>query len=78
MDDELVTIATFAREHEAEFARGYLETNEVDVYLADDAMTRIASHLLPMIGGVKLKVRRQDVDRARELLAQVQSDPGAA
>ena len=56
-------------------ARGFLEANGVDVFLADEAMARIANHLAPMIGGYKLQVRREDVDTVVELLGLVQSDP---
>ena len=75
MRDELVTVTSFGTAHEAEIARGFLEANGIDVFLADEAMARIANHLTPMIGGYKLQVRREDVDTVVELLSQVQSDP---
>jgi hypothetical protein len=74
MSQELVTIATFLTAHEAQMARGLLEANEMECFMADEAMTRIASHLIPMIGGMKLQVRPEDVEKARELLSPTQSD----
>jgi len=75
MNDELVTIASFAIDYEAQLARGYLQSNGIDVFLADEATSRIANHLGPIIGGFKLQVRGRDVDLARELLAEAQSPP---
>lgn len=74
-DDDLVTVATFLRAYEAELARGLLEASEIDVFVADENMGRIASHLTPLIGGIRLQVRREDEDLARELLDRVQNDP---
>ncbi len=68
---ELVTVTTFLTAHEAELARGYLEANGIEVFLGDQEMTRIASHLIPMIGGIKLQVRSEDADRVRELLSRL-------
>jgi hypothetical protein len=68
-NDELVTVVTFGTAHEAEIARGVLETNDIDVFLSDQAISRIASHLTPLIGGIKLQVPRQDVDKVRKLLS---------
>jgi hypothetical protein len=75
MDDEIVTVATFGTAAEAEMARGYLEANGIEVFLGDEAMSRIASHLAPMIGGVKLQVRREDEELVRQLLSEAGSDP---
>ena len=72
-DDDLVTVAVFGVGYEAEMAKGFLEANDVDVFLADREMARI--EVFPLIGGVKLQVRREDAARARELLAQVQAEP---
>ena len=75
INENLVTVATFVTQHKAEMVRSALETNDIDVFLADQAISRIASHLTPMIGGIKVQVREGDVDRARRLLAELQSDP---
>ena len=76
MNDELVTVATFVTAHEAAMARGFLEANGIDVFLADEAMSRI--YLTVVIGGIKLQVRGEDVDIARELLSEVRSEDGRA
>ena len=70
----LVTIAVFVTPVEASVARGYLEANGMPAFLADENITRIAGHLIPIIGGIKLQVRRADEYRARDLLAQCDAD----
>ncbi|HOK44580.1 MAG TPA: DUF2007 domain-containing protein [Bryobacteraceae bacterium] len=74
MSGSLVTVETFLIAHEAEMARGYLEAHGIDVFLADREMSRI--HVSPLIGGVKLQVRAEDQERARELLAKIRRDAG--
>ncbi|MGE5567420.1 MAG: DUF2007 domain-containing protein [Rhodospirillales bacterium] len=74
MSECLVTVETFMLAHEAEMARGYLEANGIGVFLADREMSRI--HVSPLIGGVKLQVRSEDEERARELLAEIRRDAG--
>jgi hypothetical protein len=68
---EWVTVATFVTPHEAAMARGFLEGSGIRVFLADAEMSRLASHLTPMLGGIKLQVPREDAEKARELLAAV-------
>ncbi len=73
MSEELVTIAVYAVVTQATMARSFLESFGIDVFMADENVTRIANHLTPMIGGVKLQVRASDEETARELLSQVES-----
>ena len=73
MSDELVTIATFFTATNAALMRGFLEANGIEVFMADENVTRIAGHLAPAIGGIKLQVRGSDAETARLLLAQVES-----
>lgn len=74
MSDRLVTVETFMLAHEAEMARGYLEANGIDVFLADKEMSRI--HVSPLVGGIKLQVRAEDQERARDLLAEIRRAAG--
>lgn len=68
MTTQLVTVATFATAHEAAMARGMLEAEGVEVFLADEAMSRI--YLSVVTGGIKLQVRAEDAETARELLSE--------
>jgi hypothetical protein len=75
MQDELVTLETFLMAHEAELALGFLEANGIDAFLADENMSRL--YVAPLVGGIRLQVRAEDAERARELLQEVRDEPGA-
>jgi hypothetical protein len=72
MSDELVMVASFLTIQEAKMARGFLESNGFAVFLGDEAMVPLS----PIVGSVKLRVREQDAEAARELLADVEAHPG--
>lgn len=76
MSHGLVTVAGFATAHEAGMARGFLEANGIEVFLADEAMSRI--YLAVVTGGIKLQVRGEDAETARQLLSEVRSEDGRA
>ena len=69
MGDELITVATFANQGEAQIAQGFLESCGIEVFAGDENMSRMENPVL--VGGFKLQVRAEDADNARELLAQV-------
>jgi hypothetical protein len=73
--DDLVIIASFGSALEAELAKGFLEAQGVQATFADENVSRIANHLQPMIGGVKLQVRQEDAERARLLLSEAGREP---
>ncbi len=72
-DDELVTVGRFNHVGEAELARMALEAAGIDSVLADEYGARMGGH--KGTGGVRLQVRRRDVDAAGEVL---QADVGRA
>ena len=67
MADDLVVVATFVNNFEAEVARGALEAAGIDVLIRADDCGGTRPHL--WMGGVELLVRAEDVERAREVLA---------
>lgn len=71
MESELVTIASFASYLEARIAFGYLQSSGVRVFLADEETGRIANHLTPMTGGIRLQVAREDLTSAHALLTRI-------
>jgi hypothetical protein len=71
--DDLVIIASFGSALEAELAKGFLEAQGVQATFADENVSRIANHLQPMIGGVKLQVRQEE---SRTSLTSKQPDLG--
>ena len=63
---DLICIKTYNNRHEAEVARGFLESGGIKAVIsADDARL----HLL-LGGGVRLLVKEEDVQKARELLKE--------
>ena len=79
-DFHLVTIATFSEPLEANILRGKLEAAGIPAFVAD-AETVQANWLFSLaIGGVKLRVRAEHVEQAREILdleAETDSDTEA-
>jgi ribosomal protein S27AE len=67
---ELVTIRQFRDLPEALLAKGSLESAGIDSYFADDNMVRLDWFISNLIGGIKLKVRKEDEEEASQLLNQ--------
>lgn len=67
---ELVTIEVYSSVGKAELMRSVLEEQGVTCYLADDQIAAMDWLLMSAVGGVKLQVAQQDVDRAQVLLAE--------
>ena len=72
---QLTTIASFASYLEAELAKGLLEANGIVAFLGDEYVGRIANHLTPMTGGIKIQVADADVAAAVEVLSKVGRSP---
>ena len=71
--DALVTVSEFARPAELLLARARLESAGIECFAADENINRIAGVLHgALMGphGVRLQVRRKDLDDARALLAE--------
>lgn len=67
---ELVTIRQFRALPEALLAKGTLESAGIDSYFADDNMVRLDWFISNLIGGIKLKVRKEDEEEALQVLNQ--------
>lgn len=67
MSDTLATIATFNSDHEAELARGILQSEGIEAFVFKDDCGGMLPQM-QIIRGVHLKVNRQDEKRAREIL----------
>ena len=72
-EDELVVAASFSSPHEAQFAKGLLESHGIEVFLGDENTARMGMHLSHIIGGAKLMVRRADLPQALEALGSVEA-----
>ena len=63
----LATIATFSSEHDAELARGILQSEGIEAFIFKDDCGGMLPHL-QAIRGVHLKVKEKDESRAKEIL----------
>ena len=68
--EEAVTLRQFLDLPEALLAKGSLESAGIQAYLADDNMVRLNWFISNLLGGIKLKVRAEDAEAAREILNQ--------
>src|SRR6185436_9487254 len=67
MDDEAIA-GTFDSAHEAELARLHLSTHEIEARITDDVVNTMNPLWGQALGGVKVRVRLADAERARALL----------
>ena len=68
---KLITIHRFRDLPEALIAQGMLSSAGIECYLSDDNVVRMDWFWSNLLGGVKLQVAPDDIDAAREILAQV-------
>lgn len=69
-EPELVVIKKFRDLPEATIARSMLESAGIECFLHDDNLVRLDWFISNALGGIKLLVREDDVEAARELLEQ--------
>ena len=67
---DLVTIRQFRDLPEAILARGMLESAGIESFLADDNIVRMDWFISNLVGGVKLKVRRDELEAANGVLQE--------
>jgi hypothetical protein len=68
--DKLATAATFYSLHEADVAKGLLDSCGIDCFLCDEHMHRVHPLSAQINGGVRLRVAEQDLEVAQELLKE--------
>ena len=64
------TVATFNFPSEMHSARALLETEGIECFTKDELTAQVHNFYSQAIGGVKLQVREDDAERAKELLIQ--------
>lgn len=67
---DMVTIRKFRDLPEALFAKGSLESAGIECSLLDDNMVRLDWFISNLLGGVKLQVRFEDAEAAKQILEQ--------
>lgn len=68
--NKTVTVRQFRDLHEALLAKGCLESAGIHADLFDDNMVRLDWFYSNLLGGIKLKVRPEDVETANQILDQ--------
>ena len=66
--ERLVTLETFSSAWEAHLARACLEAEGIQAIVADEHFYRLYGALSGTLGGVRLQVRPEEMERAAELL----------
>ena len=70
MHEKLVTIAKYHFVDMAQIAKLTLMSKGIDSFLADEFMS---SYLPIAMGGIRLQVRESDVERAKEILRELEA-----
>lgn len=65
---ELVTVATFGEVLAAQMCRATLAAGGIRAFVADEHVSTLNPHYVGAASGIRVQVRRADVERAREIL----------
>lgn len=68
LEEKLITVATFHNEMEFLLARTRLESADIECFVQDENMLRIAAWHSHIFGGIKLQVRESDAQAASAIL----------
>jgi hypothetical protein len=66
--DRLATAAIFYSLHEADVAKGLLDSCGVDCFLVDEHMHRVHPLASDVLGGIRLQVAEKDLQLAKQVL----------
>jgi hypothetical protein len=72
MPDELVTIGNFWSPVEANIAKNHLEAEGIPAFIADEHVVAMHWGLTAALNGIKLQIRSSDLERAEEILSQLE------
>jgi hypothetical protein len=67
---DLVTVAAFADVPEAQLAKERLELEGIPAFVADAQVSGVMPFLTSATGGVRVQVKPEDVERAKEILGE--------
>lgn len=66
----LITVLTVTYPHELLVARGRLEAESIPYFIQDELIGQVQPFYSNAMGGLRLKVRQEDVERATEILVE--------
>ena len=72
MPEKLTTLRAYGNPNEAELVRGLLEAHGIAVFLADENVVRMGTHM--PVGGVKLQVPESELRDAQQILEETLSE----
>lgn len=72
---ELVTLQTFSNPIDAHMLKSKLESEDIQCFLADENMVTLNPLSNIGIGGIKLKIRREDAERALAIVNENKNSP---
>ena len=72
--DEWVTVSTCVWGHQADLLRSVLEGSDIEVFIPDERMGSLRSHVLLGTGGVRVQVRASELERATALLKELEGE----
>lgn len=73
MDQTFVTIARYQYSSEAQIVKGRLESDGIPVFLKDNITIDTDPLVSNAIGGIKLKVRSEDEEKAKDILKLIKA-----
>ena len=71
---DLVTVRTFQNYFTAQITSTKLQSAGIVCYLSDSSTATVAPFLSTAIGGIKLVVRKEDVEEVNDLLEQIDEE----
>jgi hypothetical protein len=71
--NQWVTVRTTVWGHQADLLRSVLEGSDIEVFIPDEYVGSLRSHVLLGSGGVRVQVRASDVERADALLSELEN-----
>jgi hypothetical protein len=77
-DERLVTVVTFADVSQASLFRSQLEAAGIEYFLVGEDDSRFFPLGLSPVAGVKVQVKESDVEKAGEILDELDADSAAA
>ena len=74
MSDELITVKTYFYDHETLLIEPMLKAAGIDHFMKDHRTVTVDPFLSNAIGGIKLQVRQEDVEKTLVLLNEIEKN----
>ncbi len=73
-DDKLVSVGVSFNSFQAQVIKTKLEANDIHCFLFDQESFNAMSHLSLAIGGIRIMVLQSDLEDAKNLIAEAQTE----